>query len=162
MEKEVICPCGKKMLNGCSTFGPLGRTSDKRCTRCGTKAIFFDLKEGMELVYSVQSKDLEDETAKKTEKLCSLFGLADIELFEHWNIQNEYDRFACDWVLARTSLGIIKIGWRKKVIAIEWGATNIKYLTDANVTKSEHGCHCYSYAEALVELTNLMHKSNNQ
>lgn len=61
------------------------------------------------------------------------------------------------WWLAITTLGPIKVGWRKHVINIEWRDTPLraKIHEDANVTSEEWFCHAWSWVKALEYMTNL-------
>ena len=55
--------------------------------------------------------------------------------------------------LVKTSYGLIQIGWRKRVIAIEWSDTPIRTIvTDDNVTKSDTMVHAWSEETALKYL----------
>lgn len=60
------------------------------------------------------------------------------------------------WWLAETEIGLVKIGWRKRVISIEWPNTARRVIvTDDDVTKHETLVHAYGYAKALEYLTAL-------
>lgn len=64
-------------------------------------------------------------------------------------------RQSSPWWLAMTEFGPIKIGWRKRVISIEWTATEVrKVITEDDVTKSEDYVHAWTYAKAVEYLTN--------
>lgn len=70
-------------------------------------------------------------------------------------LANEYDPERDDpWWLVETNLGMIKIGWRKRVINIDWSATAIrKVVTDEDVTKDETMVHAWSTLKAIEYLT---------
>jgi len=57
------------------------------------------------------------------------------------------------WWLVKTHLGLIEIGWRKRVISINWSDTKVKTIvTTDNVTKDENGVHAYSVEDAVKYL----------
>lgn len=55
------------------------------------------------------------------------------------------------WLIVTTSKGPIKIGWRKRVINIDWSESNIQdtdLFPDEDVTKGERYIHAWSYEDA--------------
>ena len=97
------------------------------------------------------------------EQVKSLFKLAGIGVMRLWEIPNQYwpltpeydeTRKLSPWWLVKTPRGLIEIGWRKRVISIDWQETEIKCkVTDDDVTKAETMVHAYGYAKALEYLT---------
>lgn len=95
----------------------------------------------------------------------ALFEMAGIEQTGIWELPNGYwpdhedyakDRRASPWWLVRTVHGNIKIGWRKRVIFIDWSDTDIRaVITVDDVTKTDDMVHAWSYVKALEYLTNL-------
>lgn len=94
----------------------------------------------------------------------ALFEMADFEIKSMHEIPNGYWPHAYiemreknPWWLFETEFGIIKIGWRKRVISIDWESTKIKIpdLTEDDVTKNDYLVHAWSYSKALEYLTNL-------
>lgn len=72
-------------------------------------------------------------------------------------IPNEYCKGACcydrPWLIVTTNRGRIKIGWRKRVINIDWKDSTIKQsghqlFPNDEVTRWETGIHAYSYEDA--------------
>lgn len=72
-------------------------------------------------------------------------------------IPNGYCKGACcydrPWFIVTTHRGRIKIGWRKRVINIDWKDSEIKasghqLFPNDNVTRWETGIHAYSYEDA--------------
>jgi len=60
------------------------------------------------------------------------------------------------WWLAITEFGPIEIGWRKRVISIDWRDTTARVeVTEDDVTKDTTMVHAYSYVKALQYLTTL-------
>lgn len=63
------------------------------------------------------------------------------------------------WEVDFKNVGPITIGWRKRVIEINWLSTGRKIsgVTDDEVTKSETMVHAYGYSRALEYLTTALH-----
>jgi hypothetical protein len=62
------------------------------------------------------------------------------------------------WFLARMHFGNIKIGWRKRVISIDWSDTKRELLhlfKSEDVTKEQHLIHAWSKAKAIEYLTKI-------
>ena len=104
------------------------------------------------------------------EEMKALFVLAGIEIKSFYKIANEY--CPCEqckpWWLVKTPHGLIKIGWRKRVINIDWSDTPyrsgeskfwdgraIETLTNDDVTKWGSGVHAWSYGKAVDYLGTL-------
>jgi hypothetical protein len=71
-------------------------------------------------------------------------------------IPNEYHGGSCDtcapWFIARLSFGDIKIGWRKRVIQIDWSDTGrdlSDLFTEENVTKAGNYIHAWGSEKAV-------------
>lgn len=90
----------------------------------------------------------------------AMFKLARIEILGHWELANEYwPRSYSDlvlsnpWWLVKTHAGLVKIGWRKRVINIDWSDTQIRQvLTDDRVTKEPHLVHAATEEKAIEYL----------
>ena len=103
---------------------------------------------------------LEVSTEQEEKEFRAVFTLAGIEIQKHWLLQNNYwpnhpDYFAfrTPWYLFRTPLGLIRIGWRKKVISIHWDDTPIrKIVTEDNVTKEDTMVHAWNLEKAVEYL----------
>lgn len=107
------------------------------------------------------------------EQARALFVLSGFEIQSLYKLNNEY--CPCDdclkfrpWWLAKTEFGLIKIGWRKRVINIDWSDTpyrsgqskfwddrDIPVLTNDDVTKWESGVHAWGYGKAVDYLGTL-------
>jgi len=95
-------------------------------------------------------------------ELDGLFALAGIEVIKKWKLPNQYwgpsdetQNPHC-WWLVKTPAGLIEIGWRKRVIEINWSDTNVKaVITKDDVTKSETMVHAHTKEKALEYLTEL-------
>lgn len=90
----------------------------------------------------------------------AIFTLAGIKIEKTWLLQNNYwpnmTRYfdiATPWYLFRTPLGLIRIGWRKRVISIHWEDTPIrKEVTADNVTKDDTMVHAWNPEKAIEYL----------
>lgn len=75
---------------------------------------------------------------------------------EYWRNENE----APPWYLAQVDDGpILKIGWRKRVISIDWSASkkNLLHLFESeNVTKEDHLIHAWGYDKAAEYLAKII------
>lgn len=103
----------------------------------------------------------------KTEEVQSLFTLAGLPpisikaLVDGYGYSPDDPRFferppRCVWHFVKTRLGWIEIGWRKRVLAIDWSETEIrKVVTKDDVTKGEDHVHAWDIAKALEYLTEL-------
>lgn len=93
----------------------------------------------------------------------AIFLLAGIEISSVYELPNDYWpdvpeyadlRRESPWWLVRTSAGLVKIGWRKRVISVDWSDTAIRQeVTPDDVTKNETLVHAYSYAKAVEYMT---------
>lgn len=97
----------------------------------------------------------------KLAELTAIFLLARINVKAVVQIPNEYWpesytklREDNPWWKVTTDLGVIKIGWRKRVIEIDWSETNRRGLvTTDDVTKSDHMVHAYNHGDAVKYLS---------
>lgn len=77
-------------------------------------------------------------------------------------VDNEYCGPKCCpnrvWLLVTTRMGVVKIGWRKRVIEIDWSASDVTSTTEdlfakEDVTKGERMIHAWGYEKATEYLT---------
>jgi hypothetical protein len=93
----------------------------------------------------------------------AIFLLAGIEISSVFKLPNDYWpdvpdyaelRRESPWWLVRTLSGLVKIGWRKRVIGIDWSDTVVRLeVTPDDVTKDGSMVHAYSYAKAVEYMT---------
>jgi hypothetical protein len=110
-----------------------------------------------------QGKQLE-ESWQQMHKFVALFKMAGFEYAYPRAIPNEYGArpIAADWFMMATEYGDIKIGWRYRVISIDWAGANIpernivQFFRD-NVTTWETGVHAWGYKKCLEYLGILKH-----
>ena len=117
----------------------------------------------------------------KKVQVAGLFALAGIEairfeaLIDGYGYDPDDPRYyetlpRCAWWFVKTKVGWIKIGWRKRVINIEWSDTPIlQVLTDDSVTKGLTYIHAWSEEDALkylkllaVEINRTLRDQQNQ
>lgn len=96
------------------------------------------------------------------ERLKAMFTLASIDIAcEPLKLQNQYwqgwdTKYYHPWWFVKTAFGWIEIGWRKRVISIDWTHTNIRAIVTADdVTKDMTLVHAYSEEKAIEYLTAL-------
>jgi hypothetical protein len=108
----------------------------------------------------VRRDTMATESRAEVESILTLAGLKPSRMWEltngYWPLAPAYDDVRCPWWLAQTSIGLIRIGWRKRVLSIEWDATPHRHVvTSDDVTKGETMVHAYSAAKAVEYLTAL-------
>lgn len=101
----------------------------------------------------------------KEEQVHAIFLLAGFPVTKTYKIENGYWpdvpdyaglRRESPWWLVGTGAGLILIGWRKKVISIDWSDTAIREtITTDEVTKDLHMVHAWSFAKAVEYLNAL-------
>ena len=101
----------------------------------------------------------------KLEEVTKIFAGTGFTVSKFAPIENQYWpsaytelREANPWWLVTTEFGVIKIGWRKRVISIHWDETLIRgQVTPHDVTKDSDMVHAYTEAAATEYLTELRH-----
>ena len=74
---------------------------------------------------------------------------------QYWpRTENYWDLvFKNPWWLIKTEFGLIRIGWRKRVITIDWSDTDVrKIITEDDTTKEEHMVHAWTVEKAVEYL----------
>lgn len=95
-----------------------------------------------------------DEIKARAEEIEKLTALFDGPIFvEH--TPNEYTSqwYARTWLIVTTKVGRIKIGWRKRVINIDWSDSAVKHEAEElfageDVTKGNYYIHAWGYEKA--------------
>jgi len=103
-------------------------------------------------------------------KLAAFLMLGGFDCLKMTRIPNEYCPKSCNcqicnsrpwWLLEFENCGEIKIGWRKRVIQIDWSATGHKLdpnkITGLDLTKESTYIHAYGYAQAMEFLEVAIH-----
>jgi hypothetical protein len=148
------CICGKEMSGGGGQLGGGATVTNREC-ECGIKAMFYNEHSGYKVISTIAPENFIEQQEEKIEKLLQTVNLSDLELETHWRIKDEYHGDRADWLLLKTNIGLIKIGWRKRVIQIDWSDTKIEMLIDDDVTKGKDFCHAWSYEKAIEYLNKL-------
>jgi hypothetical protein len=99
----------------------------------------------------------------KREHALALFEMARFDVKSIHELPNGYwpaayieQRAASPWWLVETNIGLVKIGWRKRVIQISWTDTSYRGVVTADdVTEDDDMVHAWSYAKALEYLAAL-------
>jgi hypothetical protein len=107
----------------------------------------------------------------------AIFALAGIAVQSLYEIKNEYASNRGDpWWLVKTKWGLIKIGWRKRVINIDWSDTPLRIKKDAireyefhmmplvvneNITQDDVSIHAWSYGDAVKYVTEFKNRMGN-
>jgi hypothetical protein len=99
-------------------------------------------------------------TEKHVRALCLLAG---IEVVKVWQQDNQYwpaayveARQRSPWFLVKTKAGMVQIGWRKRVLSIDWDDTPIRMVvTQDDTTKDDAMVHAWSYEKAVEYLGRL-------
>lgn len=89
--------------------------------------------------------------------LCLLAGIQARSVFQvenaYWPDAYVEVRKLSPWFLVTTPVGVVRLGWRKRVLSIEWSDTPIrKILTADDTTKEENLVHAWSYPKAVEYL----------
>jgi len=100
------------------------------------------------------------QTREEAESIVKLAGFAIHCTWElangYWPDAPCYDEVRKPWWLFMTERGPIQIGWRKRVLALDWEGSKMRRVVTADeVTKSETGVHAYSVAKAVEYLGEL-------
>lgn len=79
---------------------------------------------------------------------------------EYWGQDSHYG-FSSPWLIITTTKGPITIGWRKRVIVIDWSESDIaasaeELFPQENVTKDDWVIHAYGYEKAREYIAKLL------
>jgi hypothetical protein len=99
----------------------------------------------------VSYEALENET--DVADLCTLAGLEVSAIKALRNSYNPVSHPEKSWWFVKTKRGWIEIGWRKRVISIDWSDTDIRQIiTDDDVTKNTEFVHAWGPGKAIEYL----------
>lgn len=133
--------------------------------RAGYKAIR-DLDAALDMETARLDPKTEDDRVREKADIEKVFVDAGFPVIFMEPIPNEYfgpnDPWSLrsPWYVITTPIGHIKIGWRKRVLALDWSRSTVKVAVDTlfpseDVTKGDHMIHAWSYAKATEYLTKL-------
>jgi hypothetical protein len=113
-----------------------------------------------ELAMHTRREQMVTKTRDEVTSILTLAGLRPERMWElangYWPLSPRYDDVRSPWWLAQTSIGLIRIGSRKRVISIEWEVCKVRGIVTADdVTKDETMVHAWSTAKAVEYLSRL-------
>ncbi len=145
--------CKTQMTGSGGQFSPDLANTFRSC-ECGMNAVFYRADKSLEVSLSARKKDFEENVANTKKELLAVFTLAGLKALQVFETENGYySRGGAPWLLVKTQFGMIHIGWRKRVISINWLDTGVEYTVADDVTKEVSMCHAWSYAKAVEYLT---------
>lgn len=77
---------------------------------------------------------------------------------DYWPRTSLYEQLRAEspWFVVGTTIGAVRIGWRKRVISIEWDSSTYSgIITEDDTTKDQHMVHAWTNADAVKYLSNL-------
>jgi len=96
------------------------------------------------------------------ERISAILTLANFPVTGRWEMMNQYWPRCADyakavietpWWLVRTPWGMVVIGWRKRVINIDWTDTPLRVIiTEDGTTKDTERVHAWSEEKAIEYL----------
>jgi hypothetical protein len=103
---------------------------------------------------------MQSDSRKEATSILTLAGLPPSRIWElangYWPLAPDYDSVRRPWWLAQTRIGLVQLGWRKRVLAIDWSATDVRAtVTEDDVTKGPTMVHAYSTAKAVEYMQRL-------
>lgn len=117
-----------------------------------------------ELEVRKHREKMRKDSREEAESILTLAGLRPDRMWElannYWPDTPSYDSVRRPWWLCKTYIGLIRIGWRKRVLSIDWEDTGIKAIvTDDDVTKEETMVHAWSQEKAVEYMKHLREAS---
>ena len=123
------------------------------------------LQELQEQISMAWAKENEiDERNAHVAELTKLFELAGFDTIHVETINNEYCSRSCcykyPWIIVTTKKGRIKLGWRKRVMNLDWSNSDLKVdgqkiFKDEETTTGTSYIHCWSKEKAVEYLKKL-------
>lgn len=143
------------------------RDLERDCAAREVSHLIYDISRnilgGVENAFASRDPDVIALAAKTSMEFRECFKNAGFEPIFMESIANEYhstenrkDAYGLrsPWFIVTTRLGHFKVGWRKRVISLDWSRTTVMKTADQifpnEVTKGERDIHAWSY-EALTK-----------
>jgi hypothetical protein len=120
--------------------------------------------EEMKMMAATRDPKTKERQLQMRQQFEQIFCEAHLHPFHMRMIPNEYCPKHCcitlPWFVVTSRLGPIKIGWRKRVISIDWRDSDVKadgsqLFKDENVTALDAGVHAWSNEKATAYLIRL-------
>lgn len=98
-------------------------------------------------------------------ELVELFRAAGLKIKHVEVVNNQYSGdvfyYKYPWVIVTTEKGPLKIGWRKRVINLDWSESDIKsngevLFSEEKTTKGDRYVHCWGYNKAAEYIKKLI------
>lgn len=116
---------------------------------------------------------LEKKTKEESDKIIACLRLADFPFTEFYLLENRYwpkhpDYFSVrsPWYLFKTPFGLLEIGWRKRVISIDWEDFKARgqVVGEDKTTNDSSSAHAWTYEKLIEYLKELLKltKENNE
>ena len=147
--------CGKKLEIFSGSFSGNVKMQGRRCPACGVQVLYYTIPEDYEICIKRTEHTIQKEMEETRNKFIAAFTLAGITILSHWAILNEYWSTRADWLLVKTSFGLIKVGWGKRVINLDWSDTRFVVKIPDDVTKEDYMAHAWTYGK-LIEYLSLI------
>ena len=153
--------CHAKMLLKSNLFDEL---SEDKQSKIGFEAGRFieQIRTTIELAHAKENK--QEERQENINTMIGLFHTAGFDMIWSTVFDNQYSShpvyYTSPWLEVITSKGPITIGWRKRVISIDWSKSDIKktaeeMFPDETSTKYDNLIHAWGYDKAIEYLTKL-------
>lgn len=162
LSKKIDClSCQKPMQEQSTSMEMgLGFTQFRSCPECNIGMIIFNTQSKYR--YQLVREEKNAKPIFPEEQVKAFFTVAGISVSKMWPVLNRYwgeNNTRGPWWLVKTELGYIQLGWRKRVISIDWSDTAIrKIVTEDNVTKGMDHVHAYSEEDVVKYLKQLNNK----
>ena len=121
-----------------------------------------DFREKVSLAWAKENED--DKRNEHVAELTDIFKSAGFGAIHVEIIDSQYCSKSCcykfPWIIATTNKGRIKLGWRKRVMNLDWSESDIEAIgtelfKDENTTTGEKYIHCWSKDKAIEYLKKL-------
>lgn len=120
------------------------------------------LERELNAFFNSSSPAFAERKAEWLKEAADLFEKAEFGTVAFEEIPNEYCNEGCcpPWLLVATTIGILKVGWRKRVMVLDWSKSIVltqsyTLFKDEDVTKDGRSIHCWGYDKAMEYLVAL-------